>query len=405
MAYEMSGSQAAAGGMADVLSTQRGLQEAAVRPRELEAATSIRESQAKEYKARFANMEKMAGLDKKAAEMLQASGEAATAANLNKYSIQAAAQAGEPELAVKKQREQNSLDSDALKLQASALELETDKNDLMSTHLDSIGSVAEYKEFAQAQLKDAELKLHSSNATPQDAMRLRKIREALANATGWEESIANGQLSPEDADFSKFKQLEITPLVQSLKSAKQKGIDAKNTLDNENRKIQLAETERHNREMEHVRLQEQASKRDGNGLSKQLAFNIQAAKLDNAHDKEVHRIQLEIDKLKTEAPTSKVPGSGIGGSTWFEDEGVNPLITSKEQEIEALQIRHDENLKGLQEALDAGKTFVPKPRSKEVKVQATKESLVAPQRPANVPAGSQYSPSTKTWWKDGKKVG
>lgn len=400
MAYEMSGSQAAAGGMADVLSTQKGLQEAAVRPRELEAAVSIREGQAKEYQAKFAAMERMAGLERKGAELFKASGEAATAANMNKYQIQAAVQAGEGDVAVQKQKNQNSLESDALKLQSSAMDVEVDKNDLLSTHLDSISSVAEYKEFAQAQLKDAELKLHSSNATPQDAMRLRKIREALANATGWEESIANGSLSPEQADFSKFKQLEISPLVQSLKSAKQKGIDAKNLADAEDRKIRLAETERHNRERESLRLKETANSRENRGTSKQLAFNIAAAKLESSYNDKAHKIQLEIEKLQTEQPTTKLEGSGF----FFDDDQVNPIITAKETELANLKARHDENLLGLQEALDAGKVFVPKPMNKAA-VPAPKVAPTAPQRPANVPAGSQYSPSTKTWWKDGKKVG
>jgi len=347
MAYETSGIAAAAKGSSAILGIQKDMQEAAVRPRELEAATSLHESRATMAKSQISTMERLAGLDKKGAELLKASGEAMNAANANKYRIQAYAAGGEAEGAVKAQSEQNTLEINAMKLQSNAIDLEADKNDLTSAHLSGMTSMGQYTEYAQAQLKEAEMKYRSPNATPQDAMRVKKIREALSNAAGWEESVANGRLKPEDATFSKFKELEIKPLIENLK----RDAERKILLDDENRKTQLAETKRHNEQMEIYRRQEHAAKREGNGLSKQLAFNIAAAKLDDTKKDRIHKIQLEIDKLKDEKPQTKVSGSGIGGSTWFEDMGVNPLITSKEQEIEDLKTRHDENLEGLQKAL------------------------------------------------------
>ena len=395
MAFEQSGIGAATSGAGAVLGLQQKMQEAAVRPRELEAATSLAESRATVAKSQVASMQEMAGLQKAAADKFKASGEAQTLANANKYQIQEFTNAGKAEEANKLQKQQSGLEHDALKNQSAAIGLEADKNDMISNQLDSMSSIGEYNAFAKAQLVEAETAIRSGKGTQQDALRLVRAREAVANADGWKE------FDPDGSRFSEFKQAEIDPLMQSLKSAKQKAIDQKNTVDDANRKVQLAEAERHNKEMEHWKLQEAAAKKDGQGISKQLKFSIDAAKLDKSYDTEAHKLQLEIEKLETEAPTTKLKGSGI---IWDDDQ-VNPLITSKRAELQELKERHDENLAGLQKATDEGRLFVPSPKSKSPKPVEVKDKLVAPQRPTSVPEGSQYSPSTKTWWKDGKKVG
>jgi len=390
--FSQSGIGAATGGANAVLGLQKNMQEAAVRPRELEAATSYAESRATEAKAKIASMQEMAGLQDVAASKLKASGEAMTLANANKYQIRELIGAGKAEEASKLQKLQSGLEKDYFETTKSALDVDESRNELAYNQLDGVDSVYAYKELAKSALASARSRIESGQGTQEDAMRIVGARQALASAEAWEKQDPNGD------NFADFKRLEVDPKKDALKTAKQKAIEAKNLVDAENRKIQLQETERHNREMEVVRLKEAATQRENQAQSKTMDYtiklNAQTAKYELARQK----IQAELDLLE---PT-KSTWMGLGAD---ED---NPEYVKGKERLDRLDAVHNDNLAGMQEAANSGKVFVP--RSYEsILTSPAKETktpdVKIPTMPAGLPAGSQYSPSTKTWWFNGKKVG
>lgn len=344
MAFEQSVGEAAMAGLGDVLKVQKGFQEAAVRPRELEAATSMRESLVKEQQTKMSNMETMAGLDKQANEAREAAGEKATAANSARFRIEAYAKAGKGAEAVAAQKELNTLDSDGMKLESSAIELAGDKNDLMSSRLGAVRSVKEFGDLAREQLVAAEHRMRGSAATEQDAAAVRRLRASVADADGWERSAAEGSLRPEDATFAKFRELEIAPLMKSLKSTKRQDAEAKAELDAEHKKAVLEQTKNHQETMAGLARQGLAIKRDGLTASNEHKDRVAAGKVAGKklerenlilkYEKELNDVQFQQPTITT---TPEVASTfGFGGKAAVKV--ANPRIAVLQEAIDKLKV-------------------------------------------------------------------
>lgn len=159
----------------------------------------------------------------------------------------------------------------------------------------------------------------------------------------------------------------------------QKAQDSANKLGNNT--VVNAERERHNRATEglkrafdsnHLAIFDFGKRNDA---EKTL---LQAKKL---YDPLLKEAQTRLNKEKN--AVIKVGGFNIVGS--------DTRIANAQTELDTIQKDYD------------SMTAVLSRKDKDIAAVTGKSSTI-PTRPTTVPAGSQYSPSTKTWWKDGKQV-
>lgn len=363
--FSQSGIGAATEGAGAILGLERKMQEAAVRPRELEAAVSYKESQAAQAKAQILNMQELAGIESDAANKLKASGEAVNTLNGTKYLQQELLSKGRIEAAAKIQKQATEQELDVFSTQLKAAEVSTKRNEILSGVLDRIGTTGEYKQLTQTVIDDTMAKMKSGVGTEEDSLKLLKARGVLADTEQWERA------NPTGGDFSKFKASYITPVSESLKSASQRERDRAALITEEDRKTRLAETERHNREMEQIRLREAAASKDRNTDSKVIQHSLAITKLDKSYEESRSRLVKDLEKLELEVP-AETPKEGTGFLGFFEDKEVNPMLVRKQAQLDRLEAIHKANLEGMQGAVDSGKIYVPKsyvpPSEKDIAV-------------------------------------
>jgi hypothetical protein len=114
----------------------------------------------------------------------------------------------------------------------------------------------------------------------------------------------------------------------------------------------------------------------------------------------------EIKRLESRVKASNVIGYGAVKLTPEETQRLalaKQRLSVADKHIEEVNSSTD-NARRTLEALTSGKAL-PEPTPKQATPKASEKAPIIPARPSNAPAGSLYSPSTKTWWKDGKKVG
>lgn len=395
MPFTTSGIEAATGGAKDILSLKKSMQEDQVRPRELEAATSLAESRATEARSQIDMMGRLSQADAEAAKAIQDANAVGDQGKTLAAMLKAHGEAGNLErtIAIQDKIKKNELDGyEAVSKASKANEA---SNETMATSIRSIPDYSASDVFVQTQLETLK-----ANPTPENRA---KAANVMAVANRIKEYQTKG------LPFSQVKHDFLDGVADSMSTSAQNY--KLNKIEAENQRAVL----KANADLERARImavskeQEIAARRDAQTVGKQTKHTMEAMKIEQAYTRQEMKIQSELDKILTEQGEEV---DNPEASMWVSGDSKipNPLVAQKKAQLEALRVRYDENLLGLQEAIDKGKTFVPKPFDKGLVAPAEKPATTQtkeapPTRPANVPAGSQYSPSTKTWWKDGKKVG
>ena len=398
MSFSTSGIDSAVGGAKDILSLQKAQQEAAVHPRELEAATSLAESRATVARSQIDVMQRLSQADQKAAEEIRNANSVGDQGKTLESRMKAYSEAGMLEQANDMQEKIKKNKIDGYEAVTKANKAQEASNEGMSVTLRGLNDYAPALEFGEATLKKAQEDV-TTNPSPENRAKMAntasivsKLRLAQQQGKPWQETYKS----------------TIEPLADSLSTSatnaklvaeegRNQRAAAKNAAD-----IQRAELNAV------VRSQQIAAQRDREVTGKQTRINTETMKLDQSYSRMEQKLQSELDKIvETQGQEVDNPDSH-----WYvagDSKMPNPQIAAKKTQLESLRSRHDENMAGLQEAINSGKTFVPKPYTNlglvKEKPEPLQEKPVLPSRPANVPVGSQYSPSTKTWWKDGKKQG
>jgi len=388
--YSRSGASAAASGSLAIGAVARDVQEAQVRPRELEAATSLAESRAKVASLQVQEMQSMAGLEQEAKTTLAASGEAMNLHNGQKQLLSTYVQHGKWEPAAELQKKMTAQEGEIASTQVKAAEAEVNHKEAQVGILQGLQNIPDTQAYYNNVVNDAFQKAQE-NPTPENRQRAVQAQQAQAALTA---AVNSGK------PWEEVQKTYIQPAIEGNKSTAQKANELKASALVEERRLDRERKEENDRENHRLKEQQIVSTRENQGLSKQLTLSVATAKLAEEHDKYRNKLQERIDKLEPTVSEKR-------DDDWVKHDYANPAIAKAQAALDRSDKIHDDNLRGLEAAAESGKRFVPKPYSdaeKEVKAPVVSKSAI-PDRPSSVPTGSQYSPSTKTWWKDGKKVG
>lgn len=351
------------------LELERGMEEAKVRPRELEAATSLAESRATIARSQIDQMTRLSQADAKAAEAIREANLVGDEGKTLEARMKAHAEAGNLETVIDMQEKikKNKIDSyDALVKANKANEA---SNEGLSVTLRNLSDYPAALEFGEASFKKLQEEV-STNPTPENRAKaantasiISKLRLAQSQGRSWQET----------------KKSVIDPLADSLSTTAQNA--KKVAEEGKTERAILAANAAMDRALLKANLDAQklAADRDKRDLGNQTRRDIEMVKLDQAHSKMEQRLNSEIDKIITEqgeevtnpeshfynTEPSKIP---------------NPALAAKKEQLAALRVRHDENLVGLQEAINASKTFVPKPYDKGLVLEKPKASTYSPEQ-------------------------
>lgn len=376
--FSDSGIEAAGRGWGAVGGMQKELDESRVRPRELEAATSLAESRATVAKTQISTMQRLAFADEAATKAVTEANASGDMLQSYKIRMEKYNELGHFDEAVKMQKEKALHEQNTSTSITKAIEAKQKQNDLLSTTIRSLNSYEAANTFNDNIMKSA-FEKSKTNPTPENrqeaaqAVAMQRIlAEEKAKGTSWEDT------------YNKH----ILPNADALSTQAQ---NTKQILAENKRLADLAQVQiQKNHDATRIRVAEiaAAAARNRTGENKKLAFSVAAAKLENDYIRITNNIQKDIDKLTLESPEAKIPGSGIGGSTFFEDKGENPLITKKKELLDKLKGKYDKNLIKLQESVDKDKLFVPDPMEvKESEVTVSKQDKI------KTLAGKDYDPA------------
>jgi len=220
--------------------------------------------------------------------------------------------------------------------------LEADKKDLTHTRLGAMTKIEDYLEFGQEQVASAEEAMRKPGATQQDAQRLMRARQAVGDAQGWMSSAANGELK--DPSFSRFKEMEIAPLMKGLMTSKREDALDKVEADKEHKKAVLEQTKNHQETMAGLARQGLAIKRDGLTASNEHKDRVAAGKVAGKklerenlilkYEKELNDVQFQQPTITT---TPEVASTfGFGGKAAVKV--ANPRIAVLQEAIDKLKV-------------------------------------------------------------------
>jgi len=194
MSFSTSGIEAATSGAKDVLSLQKAQQEAAVRPRELEAATSLAESRATVARSQIDMMSRLSQADAEAAKAIQEANAVGDLKKTEELRMKAYGEANlfEQQDALKKRQLERDIEgSDAIIKAGKATETQ---NEGMSTSLRSLNDYSPSYEFGESLAKrykeavDSDTS-HEKKSTYASALTtLNKLREYQTTGKPWSEA-------------------------------------------------------------------------------------------------------------------------------------------------------------------------------------------------------------------------
>ena len=349
--YSRSGADAAASGSLAIGAIARDVQEAQVRPRELEAATSLAESRAKVASLQVQEMQSMAGLEQEAKTTLAASGEAMNLHNGQKQLLSTYVQHGKWEAAGELQKKMNNQEGEIYATQTKAAEAEVNHKEAQVGILQGLQNIPDTQAYYNNVVNDAFQKAQE-NPTPENRQRAVQAQQAQAALTA---AVNSGK------PWAEIQKAYLQPAIEGNKSTLQKANELKASALAEDKAVQRAETERRDRESERLRTSEIAARKENQGLSKQLTLSVSTAKLAEDHDKYRNKLQERLDKLSEEAPEIPNPASHYYNTE--PSKIPNPAIQKVQEAIDRSDKIHDDNLRGLEAASESGKRFVPKPYS------------------------------------------
>jgi hypothetical protein len=378
MSYLTSGIEQATSGAKDVLSLQEAQQRDVVRPRELEAATSLAESRATVARSQVDVMQRLSRADQEAANAVREANAVGDQGKTLELRSKAYAEAGMLEQANEMQEKIKKNQIEGYDSVIKANKAQEAANEGLSVTLRSLTDYAPALEFGEATLKKAQEEV-ASNPSPENRAKMANTASIVSQLR-----LAQQQGKPWQDTYK----TTIEPLAESLstsalnaKKVAEEGRNqraaAKNAAD-----IQRAEL------AAIVRSQEAAARRDREVVGKQTRVNTETMKLDQAYSRMEQKLQSELDKIKE---TQGTEVDNPDASIWVAGDSkiANPQIASKEAQIKALRERHDENMAGLQVAIESGKTFVPKPYTN---LEAPKTTSFTPEQESWIDRAAKANP-------------
>lgn len=392
--YSRSGASAVASGYKAISGIAEDIDKTAVRPRELEAATSLAESRAEAARASLDDMATMAGLGRASAQAMKDAGtEGNTIAQLTDWRDRLG-KAGKIEQMAKVQDELTNQNIKASESLTKAADAKIKENVVTAANLRSLTDYTDAIPHMQQQVESFKTIKNPTQADAQSYLRAKGLLDTLTRSQA------------EGMPWTSTKANYIDAVAKNLDAAGTQFSREKEQNSNAFKELQMQQAQERIDNAKFLREKDLASRREKQGESQHLKTSLAMAKMNESYDLARRRVEDQVTKLKTELPT-EVPVKGTGFLGFGQTMETNPEILKKEAQLTRMEQVHNSNLKGLEASQETGKVFIPKPYdSALVEPKETKTvTQTAPARPAEVPAGSQYSPSTKTWWKDGKKVG
>lgn len=350
MAYERSGVEEATKGAGAILGLQQKMEEAAVRPRELEVATSLAESKAAMAKSQISSMQKMAFADAEASKAIQEANASGDAIKSLQLRAKAYNDNGMLEAATNAYKEADEAKLKSFETMSKAAKAQGDQNEVKAVTLRGLTSYDDAKVFNEGLMEKA---LQEQKEAPNDPTK----RQAVAHIAGIMNTLEEDRRKniPWEDTYNK----RVIPAADSLSNTAQ----AAKKVHEENQR-QKADADRASREAiavlkANVEAQRIAALQNNKSESRQQQISTKTLELDAKHQAFRNKQLMQIEKVTQEQPTIKsdVPGK------WFKQTVPNPAIAKLEAEMERADQIHKKNLADYKSAMEAGTAskFVPTP--------------------------------------------